>query len=91
MNNHSGSFYYYYFRYYFYRTGLPEVRWKVKDKFQSVLNRGPDFNPHGFFYFYSGCQKNVPFIERFFLQPLIPAFRISELIFEKRYNIFQGQ
>jgi len=35
---------------------------------------------------YSGCQKNVPFFERFFLQPLIPAFRISELIFEKRYK-----
>jgi hypothetical protein len=25
--------------------------------------------------------------ERFFLQPLIPAFRISELIFEKRYSV----
>jgi hypothetical protein len=31
---------------------------------------------------YSGCHKNVPFIERFFLQPLIPAFSISELIFK---------
>jgi hypothetical protein len=30
--------------------------------------------------------KNVPLFERFFLQPLIPAFRISELIFEKRYK-----
>jgi len=35
---------------------------------------------------YSGCQKNVPLFERFFLQPLIPAFRILELILEKRYN-----
>jgi hypothetical protein len=36
--------------------------------------------------FYSGCQKNVPFVERFFLQPLIPPVRIAELIFEKRMN-----
>jgi hypothetical protein len=28
--------------------------------------------------------KNVPLLERFFLQPLIPALRISELLFEKR-------
>jgi hypothetical protein len=35
---------------------------------------------------YSGCQKNVPLKERFFLQSLIPTFGISELIFEKRYN-----
>jgi hypothetical protein len=25
-------------------------------------------------------------LERFFLQPLIPALRISELLFEKRYK-----
>jgi hypothetical protein len=30
--------------------------------------------------------KNVPFREGFFLQPLIPPFRISEHIFEKRYK-----
>jgi len=36
--------------------------------------------------YYSGCQKNVPLFERFFLQPLIPTFGISELIFEKRYK-----
>jgi hypothetical protein len=36
--------------------------------------------------FYSGCQKDIPFVERIFLQPLIPPFRISELIFEKRYK-----
>jgi hypothetical protein len=30
--------------------------------------------------------KNVPLLERFFLQPLIPALRISELLFEKRYK-----
>jgi hypothetical protein len=30
--------------------------------------------------------KNDPVFERFFLQPLIPTFRISELIFEKRYK-----
>jgi len=35
---------------------------------------------------YSGCQKNVPLFEGFFLQPLIPPFRISERIFEKRYK-----
>ena len=35
---------------------------------------------------YSGCQKDVPFVERIFLQPLIPPFRISALIFEKRYK-----
>jgi hypothetical protein len=29
--------------------------------------------------------KNDPLFDRFFLQPLIPAFRISELIFETRY------
>jgi hypothetical protein len=31
-------------------------------------------------------KKNVLFFERFFLQPLIPTLRISELIFEKRCN-----
>jgi hypothetical protein len=36
--------------------------------------------------FCGGCQKNVPLCERFFLQPLIPPFRISEFIFEKRYK-----
>jgi len=36
---------------------------------------------------YSGFQKNVPLFERFFLQPLIPAFRILELIFEKRHKL----
>ena len=36
---------------------------------------------------YSGCQKNVPLFKRFFFQPLIPPFRISEFIFGKRYNL----
>jgi hypothetical protein len=36
--------------------------------------------------YYSGCQKNVPLNDRFFLQPLIPSLSISELIFEKRYK-----
>ena len=36
--------------------------------------------------FYRGCQKNRPFFKGFFLQPLIPPFRISELIFKERYN-----
>ena len=44
---------------------------------------------------YSGCQKNDPLFERFFLQPLIPALCISEFIFEKRYkfpvNCLQAQ
>ena len=35
---------------------------------------------------YSGCQKNVPLFECLFLQPLIPPFRISEFVFEKRYK-----
>ena len=34
----------------------------------------------------SGCQENVPVYERFFLQPLIPPFRIAELSFEERYK-----
>ncbi len=29
---------------------------------------------------------NVPLFERFFLQPLIPSFRILELMCEKRYK-----
>jgi hypothetical protein len=37
-----------------------------------------------FLWIYSGCQKHAPFRDRFFLQPLIPAFRISEIIFKKR-------
>jgi hypothetical protein len=35
---------------------------------------------------YSCGQKSVPLLGQFFLQPLIPSFRISELIFEKRYK-----
>ena len=50
MTNFSGSFDYFYYRYYFYWTGLPEVRWKIKDNFQSVLNRGPTFNPRFFLF-----------------------------------------
>ncbi len=34
---------------------------------------------------YSGCQKNVPVFKRFFLQPLMPHFRISEHYYGKRY------
>jgi hypothetical protein len=36
---------------------------------------------------YSGCQKNVPVFERFFLQPLMPNFLISEHYYGKRYNL----
>jgi hypothetical protein len=36
---------------------------------------------------YSGCQKNVPVFERFFLQPLMPRYLNSEQNFEKRYKI----
>ncbi len=35
---------------------------------------------------YSGCQKNVPVFKRFFLQPLMPHFLISELYYGKRYK-----
>jgi hypothetical protein len=35
---------------------------------------------------YSGCQKNVPVFKRFFLQPLMPHFCISEHYYGKRYN-----
>jgi hypothetical protein len=47
-----------------------------------------DFNMLDFFstILYSGCKKNVPLFEGFFLQPLKPALRISEFIFEKRNN-----
>jgi hypothetical protein len=34
----------------------------------------------------SGCQKNVPVFKRFFLQPLMPNFRISEHYYGKRYK-----
>jgi len=33
-----------------------------------------------------GCQKTVPFLEGFFLQPPIPAFRIAELVFKSGIN-----
>jgi len=36
--------------------------------------------------FNSGCQKNVPVFKRFFLQPHMPQFRISEHYYEKRYK-----
>jgi hypothetical protein len=36
--------------------------------------------------FYSGFQKNVPLSQRFFLQPLIPQFNVSELYYGKRYK-----
>jgi hypothetical protein len=32
-------------------------------------------------------KKYVPFLERIFLQPPIPSFGISELIFEKRRKL----
>jgi hypothetical protein len=35
-------------------------------------------NPRQLNYTYRGCQKNVPLLERFFLQPLRPHFLISE-------------
>jgi len=35
-----------------------------------------------------GLLKNVPLFERFFLQPRIPTFRISEFIFKKQYNLY---
>jgi len=34
---------------------------------------------------YSDCQKNVPLCEHFYLQPLIPSFRIAKFNFKKRY------
>ena len=52
--------------------------WKSGQKKQYMV-----FKPY---LVYSGCQKDVPFVERIFLQPLIPPFRISALIFEKRYK-----
>jgi hypothetical protein len=42
--------------------------------------------PNRFQLFYSGCQKNVPIFERFFLQPLMPHFLNSEQNYEKRYK-----
>ena len=36
---------------------------------------------------YSGRQKNVSLSKRYFLQPHIPQFHISEHIYEKRYNL----
>jgi hypothetical protein len=39
---------------------------------------------------YSGCQKNVPLSQRFFLQPLIPQFIVSELYYGKRYIKLEG-
>jgi hypothetical protein len=36
---------------------------------------------------YSGCKKNVPVFKRFFLQPLMPNFRISEHYYGKRYKL----
>ena len=38
---------------------------------------------------YTGCQKNVPFHGRFFLQPYIPRCIFSEHNFEKRYKILK--
>jgi len=35
---------------------------------------------------YSGCKKNVPVFERFFLQPLMPQFRHLEYYYGKRYK-----
>jgi hypothetical protein len=35
---------------------------------------------------YRGCQKNVPVLKRFFLQPLMPQFRIWEHYYGKRYK-----
>jgi len=36
--------------------------------------------------FYSGCQKTVPVLKRFFLQPLMPHFRNPEHYYGKRYK-----
>lgn len=36
--------------------------------------------------FYIGCNKNVMLSDCFYLQPLIPLFRISKFIFEWRYK-----
>ncbi len=36
---------------------------------------------------YRGCQKNVAVFKRFFLQPLMPHFRIPEHYYGKRYKI----
>ena len=35
---------------------------------------------------YSGCQRNVPLPQRFFLQPLMPLFLIPEHNYGKRYS-----
>jgi hypothetical protein len=35
---------------------------------------------------YRGCQKTVPVLNRFFLQPLMPHFRISEHYYGKRHK-----
>jgi len=37
-----------------------------------------------YIYANSGYQKNDPLLERFFLQPLMPAFRSAEPIFENQ-------
>jgi hypothetical protein len=47
---------------------------------------GAKFTDVRFFPVYSGCQKTVPVFKRFFLQPLMPQFRISELYYGKRYK-----
>jgi hypothetical protein len=35
---------------------------------------------------FSGCQKTAPDFKRFFLQPLLPQFRIPEHNYGKRYK-----
>jgi hypothetical protein len=38
--------------------------------------------------FYRGCQKNVPVLKRFFLQPLMPQFGYWEHYDGKRYKMY---
>jgi len=76
----------------------PEVRHRrglsleqLKWKFDPLLSNGSTFLPPELSIQtrYSGCQKNVPLLKRFFLQPLMPPFLIPEHYYGKRYNINQ--
>jgi hypothetical protein len=66
--------------------------WTPKGWFLSVMNIAADHATPAFHYasllwIIVFVEKNVPLKDRFFLQPLIPSFRLSECIFEKRYNL----
>jgi hypothetical protein len=57
-----------------------------KESKNGVSDKLPFYGGCKQFYLYSGCQKNVPVFKRFFLQPLMPQFRISEHYYGKRYK-----